>query len=222
MYISSYRMTQRYVALTDYALSIECLTFVAILALSRSVPRLRFWLLVFFSSVAASSLIGGTVHGFFEDPSFIGERVLWPMTMIGIGVTALAGAQIAKGLLLAEHDSTMANAIIYGAFCVYCGVVLFVNSSFLIAILGYLPAMLFLAWALMKNYRRTGQSGFLIGFRGLLVILFASVIQQIRFLDSSRYFNRNVLYHILQGLGLCMFFVTARSLQGKGLTKYAN
>ena len=215
-------MTQRYVALTDYGLSIECLTFVAILALLRPAPRLRFWFLVFFSSVAASSFIGGTVHGYFEQPSFVGERVLWPMTMIGIGVTALAGAQIAKGLLLAEHDSTMANAIIYGAFCVYCGVVLFVNSSFLIAILGYLPAMLFLAWALMKNYRRSGQSGLRTGFLGLLVILFASLIQQIKFLDSSQYFNRNVLYHILQGLGLCMLFVTARSLQGKGLTKYAN
>lgn len=215
-------MTQRYVALTDYGLSIECLTFVVILALLRSVPRLRFWFLVFFSSIAASSFIGGTVHGYFEQPSFAGERILWPMTMIGIGVTALAGSQIAKELFWVEHNPTMANAIIYSAFCVYCGVVLFVNASFLIAILGYLPAMLFLAWALLKNYRRNGQSSFLAGFLGLLVILFASVIQQIKFLDSSQYLNRNVLYHILQGLGLYMLFVTARSLQGKGLTKYAN
>jgi len=217
-------MTQRYVALTDYGLSIECLTFVVILALSRSAPRLRFWFLFFFSSVAASSFIGGTVHGFFEHPSFVGERVLWPMTMIGIGVTALAGIQIAKGLLWVERNPTITDAIIYGAFCIYCGVVLFVNANFLIAILGYLPAILLLGWALMKNYLRSGHRGFLTGFLGLLIILFASVIQQIKILDSSDYLNRNVLYHILQGLGLLMVFVTARSLQekGKGLTKYAN
>jgi hypothetical protein len=56
------------------------------------------------------------------------------------------------------------------------------------------------------------------------VILFASVIQQIKILDSSPYFNRNVLYHIMQGIGLLMVFVAARSLVGteKDRQIYAN
>jgi hypothetical protein len=206
-------MTQLYVALTDYGLSIECLTFLAFLVRLRSVPRLRFWFLVFFLSVAVSSLIGGTVHGFFAEPSFVGEKILWPLTMIGIGVTALSGIQIARAVLWSDRKSVPADAALYGAFCIYCGIVLFVSANFLIAILGYLPAILFLAWALMKNYLRSQQRSFLAGFLGLAVILFGSVIQQIKILDSSPYFNRNVLYHILQGIGLLMVFGTARSLE---------
>jgi hypothetical protein len=212
-------MTEPYVTLTDYGLSIECLTFLVFLARLPSTRRLRIWFLVFFSSVAASSFIGGTVHGFFAQPSLVGQRILWPMTMIGIGVTALSGIQIAISLLWAERNTTIPHAIIHAAFCIYCGVVLFVNASFLIAILGYLPAILLLAWALMKEYLRSGQRGFLTGFLGLVVILFASVIQQIKILDSSHYVNRNVLYHILQGMGLFMVFVTARLLAEKGKGK---
>lgn len=217
-------MTQPYVALTDYALSIECLTFVVFLARLRSGLRLHFWFLIFFASITVSSFSGGTVHGFFLDPSFVGERMLWPLTMIGIGVTALSGIQIARSMLWSDAKSAPAKAAVYGAFCIYCGIVLFVNASFLIAILGYLPAMLFLAWALMKNYLRSRQESLLTGFLGLVVILIASVIQQIKILDSSHYFNRNVLYHILQGIGLLMVFTTARSLEGKGKDEqiYAN
>jgi hypothetical protein len=208
-------MTQPYVALTDYGLSIECLTFLVFLVRLRSAPRLRFWFLALFLSVAVSSLIGGTVHGFFLDPSFIGERILWPLTMIGIGVTALSAIQIARSILWSEGKSAPADAAVYGAFCIYCGIVLFVNASFLIAILGYLPATFFLAWALMKRYLQTREGGLLTGCLGLIVILIASVIQQIKILDSSRYLNRNVLYHILQGVGLLMVFTTAQSLEVK-------
>lgn len=208
-------MTQPYVALTDYGLSIECLTFLVFLARLRSVPRLHFWFLAFFLSIAVSSFIGGTVHGFFLNPSFVGERILWPLTMIGVGVTALSGIQIARSILWCDGKSAPADAAVYGAFCIYCGIILFVNASFLTAILGYIPAILFLAWALMKNYLHSHQGSLLTGFLGLVVILIASVIQQIKMLDSSHYFNRNVLYHILQGIGLLMVFATARSLEGK-------
>jgi len=205
-------MTQPYVALTDYALSLECLVFAFLLTPVRLFQDARFWFFIFFSSVAASSLVGGTVHGFFEQPSFTGTRILWPMTMLGIGVTALAGAQAAKELLGPKFKSAFANLLIYGAFCVYCGTVLFINSSFLIAILGYLPAILILGFALIKNYLRTKNKPFLFGFLGLSVILFASAIQQAKILDASQ---RNVIYHLIQAVGLFMVFITARTTQGK-------
>jgi hypothetical protein len=201
-------MTEPYVALTDYGLTLECLVFLFLLAPVKLFRGARFWFFVFFSSLAASSLIGGTVHGFFEQPSFFGNRILWPMTMLGIGVTAMAGAQAAKELLDPKVMSTSADLLIYGAFCAYCGVVLFINSTFLIAILGYLPALLILGFALIKNYLRTRSTPFLSGFLGLSVILFASAIQQAKILDAS---HRNVMYHLLQAVGLFMIFTTARA-----------
>jgi hypothetical protein len=201
-------MTEPYVALTDYGLSLECLVFLFLLAPVQVFRSARFWFFVFFSSLAASSLIGGTVHGFFEQPSFFGNRILWPMTMLGIGVTAMAGAQAAKELL--DLKSALADWLIYGAFCAYCGVVLFINSSFLIAILGYLPALLILGFALIKNYLRTRSKPFLSGFMGLSVILFASAIQQAKILDAPQ---RNIIYHLLQAVGLFMIFTTARAIK---------
>jgi len=203
-------MTQPYVALTDYGLSLECIAFSFLLTPVQLFRGARFWLFVFFASLAASSLIGGTVHGFFEQPSFFGDHILWPMTMLGIGVTALAATQAAKELLDPKVKSAFADLLIYGAFCIYCGVVLFINSSFLIAILGYLPAIVILGFALIKNYFRTRSKPFLFGFLGLSVILFASAIQQAKILDASQ---RNVMYHLLQAVGLFMIFTTARATE---------
>ena len=200
-------MTQPYVALTDYGLSLECIVFVFLLAPVRFLQGARFWFFVFFSSLAAASLIGGTVHGFFEQPSFVGERILWPLTMICIGVTALSGAQIAKNLLGAQVNSKLIDLFTYSAFFFYCAVVLFIDSRFFVAILGYLPAICFLGWALMDKYLDTRKKPFLLGVAGLGIILFASVIQQVNILDASQ---RNVIYHVLQAVGLYMLFKTAR------------
>jgi hypothetical protein len=200
-------MTQPYVALTDYGLSLECIVFLFLLAPVRFLQGARFWFFVFFSSLAAASLIGGTVHGFFEQPSFVGERILWPLTMIGIGVTALSGAQIAKNLLGCHINSKLIDLFTYSAFFFYCAVVLFIDSRFFVAILGYLPTICFLAWALMSNYFDTRKKPFLLGVAGLGIILFASVIQQVNIIDAS---HRNVIYHVLQAVGLLMIFKTAR------------
>lgn len=202
-------MTEPYVALTDYGLSLECLAFLYLLAPVRLLRGARFWFFVFFASLAASSLIGGTVHGFFNQPSSLEGHILWPITLLGIGVTALAGTQAAKELLVPKVKSAF-DLLVYGAFCVYCGIVLFINSSFLIAILGYLPAVFILGFALLKSYFRTRSKPFLFGFLGLSVILFASVVQQANILDISQ---RNVIYHLLQAVGLFMLFMTARATE---------
>ena len=206
-------MTQPYVALTDYGLSLECIIFMFLLAPVRFLQGARFWFFVFFSSLAAAALIGGTVHGFFEQPSFVGERILWPLTMICIGVTGLSGAQIAKNLLGFQVNSKLIDLFTYGAFFFYCAVVLFIDSRFFVAILGYLPAICFLGWALMSNYLDTRKKPFLFGVTGLGIILFASVIQQVSILDASQ---RNVIYHVLQAVGLLMVFNTARVTEEGG------
>jgi hypothetical protein len=200
-------MTQPYVALTDYGLSLECIIFLFLLAPVRFLQAVRFWFFIFFFSLAAASFIGGTVHGFFEQPSFVGERILWPLTMICIGVTSLSGAQIGKNLLGSQINSKLIDLFTYGAFLFYCAVVLFINSRFFIAILGYLPAICFLGWALMNRYLHTQEKTFFLGVAGLGIILFASVIQQLNILDASQ---RNVIYHVLQAVGLFMVFNTAR------------
>ncbi|MCU1254552.1 MAG: hypothetical protein JWM83_851 [Candidatus Angelobacter sp.] len=206
-------MTEPYVALTDYVLSLESLAFLFLLSPFRQVSKVRNWFFVFFSSVVVSSFVGGTVHGFFQAPSFVGERILWPTTLIVIGITSLSGIQIGKTLLWPGNRSALIETAIYASFCVYCGIVLFGSLSFLVAILGYLPSVFFLGCGFIKCYLRARQRHILAGVAGLGLILLASAIQQTKTLDGSPFFNRNVAYHLLQGIGLFMVFQAARTLE---------
>src|SRR5262245_51199204 len=130
-------MTQPDVALTDYALALECSIFAYLLQQhSHSTAR---WFIIFFLSIAVAAAAGGTVHGFFDDPSSSGSRKLWPVTLITIGVTALAGTNIAATLQFEKKTAIHFARVAVGIFIVYCAVVLLLVDSFLIAIVDYLP-----------------------------------------------------------------------------------
>src|SRR2546428_12921361 len=85
-------MTELDVALTDYALAIECALFAYL------VQRREHAL--FFGPAAVASLAGGTVHGFFLDVRTLGHAVLWRTTLIAIGVTAACAWAIGASALV--------------------------------------------------------------------------------------------------------------------------
>ena len=88
--------------------------------------------------------------------------------------------------------------------------VLFVSSSFLVAIIDYLLAVFLLAFAFMAAYRRHRQTAYLVGFFGLGVTLAAAVVQQMGWDINRRYFTHDALYHVLQAAGLAMIFLAAK------------
>lgn len=203
-------MTQPDVALTDYALTIECSIFANLLIPSRKTSPLAFWYIAFFLSLALASAFGGTVHGFYEGASSIGQQILWPLTMVSIGATAFSGTII--GALLRFQPPAARAISSFGAmvFLLYCVLVLFVANAFVIAIIDYLPVAIFLSWSFLLAYRSTKRPAFMFGFAGMCVTLAAAVVQQARLGLHPRYFNHNALYHVLQGIGLFMLFITAR------------
>ena len=164
----------------------------------------------FFVSIALASALGGTVHGFYEDPASSGQRILWPLTLLAIGLTALSGINIGA---LIHFEASVVRAISRIAavvFFVYCVVALFIAPTFLVAIIDYLPAALFLGWVFLQAYRRTQRPAFVLGFSGICVTLVAAGVQQARLGLHPRYFNHNAVYHVLQAIGLFMLFITAR------------
>src|SRR2546429_5965796 len=84
-------MTEPDVALTDYALALECTVFAYLLQRKEHA--------LFFGSAAVASLAGGTVHGFFLDDRMLGNAVLWRITLIAIGVTAASAWAIGARVL---------------------------------------------------------------------------------------------------------------------------
>jgi hypothetical protein len=204
-------MTQPDVALTDYGLAVECSIFAYLLGSVRgSSQLLRLWFIVYFLSIALAAAVGGTVHGFYAEPASVGSRALWPLTLIAIGITSLAGTGIGAVL---QFKTPVALAISRAAgvvFLLYCIVVLFAWNDFLVAILDYLPIVLFLGCVFIACYCRTRRPAFMIGFFGLCTVLLGTAIQHFRVAIHPRYFDHNALYHAIQAVALIMIFMVAR------------
>ena len=197
------------VTLTDYALALECAAFCVLLLRGPAGHQaLRAWWTIFFATVGLAALIGGTVHGFFP-----GNAVLWMATMLTLGATSLAGWFIGS-LLLGMRWLRPVAVVLLG---LYAGVVLFVNSTFVVAIAMYLPATVFLLLAMVTRYAATRDRAVAIGVMGLLLTFVAAAVQQLRIGAHPVYFNHNAVYHLIQFVALWMIFVAAREVSTTGI-----
>lgn len=206
-------MTEPDVALTDYAIALLCAALCALIARwGDADARARRWWFVLFASIGAGALAGGTVHGFFLDESSAGYRVLWPATLLSLGVTATAMWFVASFAGLRDRSGRVVRQAAVAAFVAYTVVVLFFDQRFLVAIAAYLPATLFLLVILGIAYVRTRNGAVGIGVVGLLLTFVAAAVQQLGIGLHPRYFNHNALYHVIQGVALVMIYRGARAV----------
>ena len=206
-------MTEPDVALTDYALAIEC-TILALLLRHLGAPKggLRVPFLLFFGSISATALFGGTVHGFFLDVSSLGHAILWPAALLGVGVTATAAWILGARLWFSKGGARwIAIAAVLG-LAVYAALVLSGSQSFRVAVLFYVPATVFLALAYIYLLGRTPGRAATMGLSGLGLSFVAAFIQQAGVSIHPIFFTHNALYHLVQGIALFMIFLSARGL----------
>ena len=206
-------MTEPDVTLTDYALFVECALFAWLVAQSRvrSGP-LRPWVVVFFGSTALAAVFGGTVHGFFAGETSGVGRGLWVLSMLAIGVTALAGWAIGAHLLLSPERADWVVRAAVGLTAVYAAVILFVSDAFGVAVAGYLPAAIFLFLAFMRSALLRRFNWARLGAWGLALSFAAAAVQQLRIAVHPTYFNHNALYHLIQAVALALVFVASRRM----------
>jgi len=201
------------VALTDYGLAIECMVLAGLIyAYGAQGNALRFRFIAFFIALGVAALIGGTFHGFFGNQSPLGLTVLWPATLVAIGMAALALWSIGATLIFSER---VANWVLWGAlfaFGVYVLLILFSSRAFWIAIINYIPAAIFLFVALLVMYSRNGMRYLLVGVGGIVLTFIAATIQYTGISIHPRYFNHNALYHLIQAVALFLIYWTARVL----------
>jgi hypothetical protein len=127
-----------------------------------------------------------------------------------MGITALAGVHIGTALQFNRSVAIYINRAAIAVFAAYVLVVVFVRSDFLIAILDYLPSLIFIGVAFLLAHRRHNKSQFLIGFLGVCTMLLAAAAQQAKIGVNPRFFDHNALYHVLQAIALFMVFLAAR------------
>ena len=207
------KLTEPAVALTDYALAVECALFVLLLTSRRPVDQtLRFWFVVFFASAGGASLLGGTVHGFFSDATSNSRRILWQATLLAILVTSLATWRIGATIFLTARGAINVRRLAIALVAALSFVVLFVRHEFVIAIIAYLPATLFLLVGLVAAYRSRRLPALRWGVAGLGLTFVAATVQRLRIAVHPHYFDHNALYHVIQGVGLWMIFLGARCI----------
>lgn len=205
-------MAEPDVTLTDYGLAVECAFFLYLLSSRMASGPLQWWFLTLFGSLGLAALAGGTVHGFFREPASTGLMILWPSTLLAIGITALAAWAIGAHMML---PSQVARWVIIAAFIEFVGysaLVLFVSQAFLLAALNYLPAVGFMFVAFSLQWRHTGERSLALGLVGLGLTVIAAGLREARVAIHPAYFDHNALYHVLQALALLLIFLAARTL----------
>jgi uncharacterized protein DUF6962 len=206
-------MTEPDVTLTDYALCAECAAFAWLIARRpASLTELRRWTVLFFVCTALAALFGGTVHGFYAGESGGTGRVLWKISMLAIGATALAGWAIGAHLLFGDRSSHFIVTIAAPLTALYAAVIVFVTDEFWVAVAGYLPAAAFLLAGFVRAAARGRTSWARLGAWGLVLSFGAAAIQQLRIALHPVYFNHNALYHLVQAVALALLFMASRGL----------
>lgn len=212
-------MTEPVVTLTDYGLAVECAVLAGLCWRHRPSP-FRPWLTTFFVAAALAPLLGGTVHGFFPDETF-GQRILWSATLLAIGVTALSGWALGGLLVLPDRPRRWLMTAAWIQLAAYTGVVLFVSRTFVVAIIDYLPATIFLLVAFVVAWRRTGAGALAAAAAGLGLTLVAAAGQQAGIGLHPVWFDHNAVYHLLQAIAFVLFYRGARWLMTAHGTRQA-
>lgn len=203
-------MSEPDVTLTDYAIVLECAIFCVLIARWPNAYRsLRDWWIAFFGSIAISAFFGGTVHGFFPEPG-AAHDALWKVTMLGLGLTALACWKLGSRLGLSHGARGWVDRFAVAQFVVYAIVIVFVTDAFVTAIVAYLPATLFLLVMLGLLARNPAIPGLRAGIVGLVLTFVAAAVQVLRIGLHPVYFNHNALYHVIQAVALYLIFRAAR------------
>ena len=204
-------ITEPDVTLTDYSLVIECAFLTYLLHRQGSLQRqLQTWFMLFFTSVGVGALTGGTVHGFFLNETTTGYAVLWPATLLAIGVTALTMWTIGAKIYFSTTTARWITIVAAVGFVGYGIVVLFVTQDFFVVIVNYLPAVSFLLLVFLSLYLRTRARLALVGLAGLALILIASWVQHSGIALHPIYFNHNAFYHLIQAVALFLIFWSTR------------
>jgi len=177
---------------------------------------IAFSFVLMFAGIGAAALCGGTVHGWFPDSESLPYKILWRVTLLGIGVMALAGWRIGASLLFGEKTALLIHRLALLEFALYALFVVFVSQDFMVTIVNYLPAALFLLVALVLHYRKGPARPVGLGIVALIMTFASSGVQQAKISLHPVYLDHNVLYHLIQFAAIILLYFTARHFAAKG------
>lgn len=214
------RIAEPAVTFTDYGLAIESICCALVVARNTRQDSARRPLgSLFFGATALAALTGGTVHGFYPQKDHPLHRRLWTTTLLALGASSTAAWGIAAHLAYPPHQARRVTLLGIGGYAVYSAIILSGRQKFVVAIVGYLPAMIFLLGVLVRRYAHTRERAAALGLAGVILTLIATGVQQGKLTLHPRFCDHNTLYHLLMGLALPLFCAGLRDLDAAPATK---
>jgi hypothetical protein len=206
-------MTEPDVAITDFVLTAQCGAFAYWLSkMPVPRPRLQSLCVQFFAVVGLASLIGGAVHGYFNDEATWEYQILWRLGLVILGAGSYLSWRIGAELVFRGAGRLLFRLLALADLLCYSAFALFWDQHFLFAILNYLPATLFLLLAFVVTIGTGPSRAGWYGASSVLVTLAAAAVQMLQIAPHPTYFNHNAIYHLLQAVALTLLLVAFRGL----------
>lgn len=164
---------------------------------SQSQKSRRFWALAF-AALALGAFLGGTWHGFFNNP------FLWKATVLSVGVASFA---MLAGSAFATLSPVVRNVVLFlaaGKLLLYCYWMLR-HDEFI-----YVVIDTGIAFAVVAALHLWRFSGWILA--GVGVSVAAALVQASGF-ALHRHFNHNDLYHVIQIAAMALLYRGARQLR---------
>lgn len=202
-------MVETDVALTDYAIFVECLLFSGLLGYFRCPSGFRNCFIALFLFTGAAAATGGTVHGFFVNHAVGVPGVLWILTLWLIGAASIVLWMLAANLWLARRWMRVILFAGVAEWLAYAMYVLWVDRSFFVAVVQHVPASAALLVAMTARYWRDRDVSLIGAMAGLVLTFVAGALQQLGYSPAPAYLTHNAFYHLLQMVALLAVFFTA-------------
>lgn len=218
-----FRIDEADVSLTDIGLALETAIFAVVLARQATGwTRLRGCGVAFFGSAAVASLAGAVDHGFLRrDGRETAHDIAWAVTLLAIGGSALTLAATGAELGFSRSASRRITAAAAVAAAAYAAVVLVAWQEFLVAILAYAPAALFLLAVFIRRYVESRERASLLGIAAVVLAFAAAAIQQLEIGIHDRYLGHNAIYHVVQATSFALLFAALRTYLREGVRNWS-
>ena len=179
----------------------------------------RLWGAGFFF-IGLGALLGGASHGFAAYLGDIANSVVWKGTVYTIGLSlvfvvagSVAGAPLKPSTARTFRILNVIVFILYAAWMIR-------HDDFLYVIYYYGPAMLVVAAIYGMAHLRYRSEGALDILSGVVITLLGAAVQQSG-ISIHAHFNHNDLFHVIQVVGLLLFFRGASVLRAEAPGGYA-
>ena len=200
------KITEPMTMVTDYLLALFAWIF-AYFILANGYDEVQLYWSLSLIVTGIGAVGGGSSHGFKEFFSEKINSVLWKTSIIPIGIGAyLMGVASINSSLDWQYRWTI-NLLLAFTTLLYCIWIAFVNDKFIYVIFYYAPLMLLVLALQVLRYLLSHLGGYII--LGVLVSFLAAGIQITTKEKLPKYFNNNDLFHVMQIIGLYLFYLGA-------------